>query len=152
MNDPAKWLKIQKQLEENHRAYRKNARHPDSGKASKLERLDGDDPLATAQAEKANPGRVRIRVTSVRSRLLDFDNLAEKYHVDCCRYAGLIPGDSPEEIDDEPTTQRKRRKGEEEHTEITITYPRAAIAWLPNKTHEHAHTWRLDGRDQRFAT
>jgi hypothetical protein len=34
-------------------------------------------------------------VTSLRRRLIDEDNLCEKYVVDCCRYAGLLPGDGP---------------------------------------------------------
>jgi hypothetical protein len=55
----------------------------------------------------------------VRRRLLDEDNLCEKYHVDCCRYAGLIPGDSPAEIQIQ-TRQRKAARGEEEHTQIDI--------------------------------
>ncbi len=37
-----------------------------------------------------------MRVTSHRLRLLDEDNLCEKFVVDCCRYAGLIPTDSPD--------------------------------------------------------
>ena len=60
-----------------------------------------------------------VRVTSVRSRLIDEDNLCEKYHVDCCRYAGLIPDDSPDLVRIE-TRQRKTLKGEEECTAIEV--------------------------------
>jgi len=76
-------------------------------------------PLAEGEAEKGNPDRVLIRVTSVRKRLLDEDNLAEKYHVDCCRYAGLVHSDEPGKTKIE-VSQRKARKGEEEHTQIEI--------------------------------
>ena len=91
-------------------------------KAAKLERNLGNGPLAKGEAEKGNPERVLIRVTSVRKRLIDEDNLAEKYHVDCCRYAGLIHGDEPSKTKIE-VCQRKAEKDEAEHTIIEITTP-----------------------------
>lgn len=73
-----------------------------------------------AQRPKAEDSkRFLVRVTSVRGRLIDEDNLCEKYIVDCCRYAGLLPGDSPAETKIE-VCQRKVSKGEEEHTLIEI--------------------------------
>ena len=93
-----------------------------AGKAAKLERNLGNGPLAKGEAEKGNPERVLVRVTSVRKRLIDEDNLAEKYHVDCCRYAGLIHGDEPSKTKIE-VCQRKAAKGEAEHTIIAITTP-----------------------------
>jgi hypothetical protein len=93
-----------------------------AGKAAKLERNLGNGPLAKSEAEKGNPERVLVRVTSVRKRLIDEDNLAEKYHVDCCRYAGLIHGDEPSKTKIE-VCQRKAAKGEAEHTIIAITTP-----------------------------
>lgn len=54
-------------------------------------------PLGTAPAEEGDSGRVLVRVTSYRRRLLDEDNLCEKYVVDCCRYAGLLHADTPAE-------------------------------------------------------
>jgi hypothetical protein len=78
--------------------------------------------LAKSEAEKGNPERVLVRVTSVRKRLIDEDNLAEKYHVDCCRYAGLIHGDEPSKTKIE-VCQRKAEKGEAEHTILEITTP-----------------------------
>jgi hypothetical protein len=92
------------------------------GKTAKLERNSGDGPLAKSEAEKGNPERVLVRVTSVRKRLIDEDNLAEKYHVDCCRYAGLIHADSPDQTKIE-VCQRKAAKDEAEHTIIEITAP-----------------------------
>jgi hypothetical protein len=75
--------------------------------------------LAAAQGEARNPGRFLVRVTSVRKRLLDEDNLVAKYHIDCCRYAGLIPGDDPASASIQ-VRQRKCAKGEEEHTVVEI--------------------------------
>ena len=93
-----------------------------AGKAAKLERNLGNGPLAKSEAEKGNSERVLVRVTSVRKRLIDEDNLAEKYHVDCCRYAGLIHGDEPSKTKIE-VCQRKAEKDEAEHTIIEITTP-----------------------------
>ena len=91
-----------------------------AGEAAKLERNSGNGPLAKGEAKKGNPERVLVRVTSVRKRLIDEDNLAEKYHVDCCRYAGLIHADSPDQTKIE-VCQRKAAKDEAEHTIIEIT-------------------------------
>lgn len=91
-----------------------------AGPAPVLEPDSGHEPLATGQVQKADPGMFLVRITSVRKRLLDEDNLCEKFHIDCLRYAGLLPDDDPAETRIQ-TTQRKTRKGEAEHTEITIT-------------------------------
>lgn len=72
-------------------------------------------------AEEEDTGRFLVRVTSVRTILVDEDNLCEKYVVDCCRYAGLIPEDSPGRTKIE-VAQRKAEKGEEPHTEVEIHY------------------------------
>ena len=79
----------------------------------------GDESLASDEVQKADTKRVSVRVTSVRKRLLDEDNLCEKYHVDCCRYAGLLSGDEPGKTSIK-ATQRKAGKGEKEHTIIEI--------------------------------
>jgi len=93
-----------------------------AGETAKLERNFRNGPLAKGETEKGNPERVLVRVTSIRRRLIDEDNLAEKYHVDCCRYAGLIHGDEPSKTKIE-VCQRKAKKGEAEHTIIEITTP-----------------------------
>ncbi len=66
-----------------------------SGKAPKLERDSRDGTLGQKPVQVPATRRFFIRLTAVRHRLLDEDNACEKYHVDCCRYAGLIPGDGP---------------------------------------------------------
>ena len=81
-------------------------------------------PRNGALAKKKAQGLIgpsfHVRVESVRNRLLDEDNLCEKFHVDLLRYAGVIPGDSPAEVSIE-TRQRKAEKGEEERVIITVT-------------------------------
>lgn len=91
----------------------------DSGQAAKLERRAGHESLATRKAQERNSERLLVRVVSIRKRLLDEDNLCEKYLVDCLRYIGAIPGDEPEKVKIE-TSQRKAEKGEQEQTLVEI--------------------------------
>lgn len=101
-----------------------NANHNtnDTGATAKLERIAGDEPLAASKGEKEASGRVHFKFVSVRKRLIDPDNVSVKWLLDCCRRIGLVAGDEHDKITLE-TTQRRANKGEEEHTEITITYP-----------------------------
>lgn len=77
--------------------------------------------VALGSASVQAPGRpsFRVSVCSIRTRLLDEDNLSEKYLVDQLRYFGLIPDDNPAQTTI-CSTQRKCGKGEPEHVEITI--------------------------------
>jgi hypothetical protein len=93
-----------------------------TGTTAAMERNPSDAPLEAKEVQGRTDGRFLVRVESIRKRLADEDGLCEKYVLDCCRYAGLIPDDSPELCKVE-TSQRKAAKGEEEHTQITITYP-----------------------------
>jgi hypothetical protein len=54
--------------------------------------------LAAAEGKANDAGRIRVVITSSRRRLIDPDNLCPKYFIDCLRYSGLIPDDSPEHI------------------------------------------------------
>ena len=102
--------KIRKQLEDD--------RHTsNAGKVAKLESDSCHAPLEAEEIQGQHSGRVLVRVTSRRKRLLDEDNLCEKYHVDLCRYAGVLSDDAPERTKIE-VGQTKCRKGEQE--EITI--------------------------------
>jgi hypothetical protein len=87
-----------------------------------VERSPRQRTLATPQIEKGHSRKCFVRVVSYRCRLLDEDNLCEKYHVDALRYAGLISADSPDLCRIE-TTQQKVAAKADERTEITITYP-----------------------------
>lgn len=90
-----------------------------AGTTPELERDSSDGSMGQSERKEAHPERVRVRFISVRKRLLDPDNLCEKYHLDCLRNSGAIAGDEPKKIILE-TTQRKTIKGEKEHTVIEI--------------------------------
>jgi len=85
-----------------------------------VERATGDESLATKQVEAGHSGKFVVRITSYRRRLLDEDNLAEKYHVDACRYAGILPSDAPDKTHIE-VRQEKVKLMSEERTEIELT-------------------------------
>lgn len=95
--------------------------HADDSKPSSavVERREPDAPRPKAPDDKRDATRFLVRVQSVRKRLLDEDRICEVAVVDCCRYAGIIPGDSPAQAHIE-TTQRKTVKGEAEHTIIEV--------------------------------
>jgi hypothetical protein len=80
----------------------------------------GNGPLETPQVKEVHSGRYVVRVRSYRTILLDEDNLAEKYHVDACRYAGLIPSDAPDHTRIE-VSQEKVTGKDQCRTEIEIT-------------------------------
>lgn len=90
-----------------------------SGTATVVERATKAESLAANKTEEKHSGRFLIRVTSRRRRLLDEDNLAEKFHVDCLRYSGIIPSDTPECAHIE-VSQEKISKGETEETVIEV--------------------------------
>lgn len=84
-----------------------------------VEHRHADEPVAAAPAQKEDSGKYLVRVTSYRRRLLDEDNLAEKFHVDACRYIGLLPSDAPAKCHI-ITTQEKVRTKQDERTELLI--------------------------------
>ena len=90
-----------------------------AGPAAVMERPACNGPLAARQGEEGSPGRVHIRVVSVRQRLLDPDNISPKWAIDCLRYCRAIRGDEPDKITLE-TTQRKAAKGEAERTIVEV--------------------------------
>ncbi len=98
---------------------RRKARAKGVGATPILERDPSDELLAKAQIQEAASSRVLVRITSVRKRLLDEDNLCEKFHVDCLRYFGVIRDDSAKTTKIE-TRQRKTEAGEPEHTLIEV--------------------------------
>ncbi len=87
--------------------------------AAVVESNPGHAPLVPEEVQRQPHARILVRVTSVRRRLLDEDNLCEKFHVDLCRYAGVIPDDAPELVKIE-VAQRKAQPQEEEHTLIEV--------------------------------
>ncbi len=89
---------------------------------SVMERNPLNGTLAKGQGEKSNAGRVHLCIVSIRKRLLDPDNLSPKWIIDCLRYASIIRGDEPDKITLQ-VEQRKCAKGEEESTQVWITFP-----------------------------
>lgn len=84
-----------------------------------MEHSTGNGSLAKKEKENQDTGVRVVRVTSYAVRLCDEDNLCEKYHVDSCRYAGLLPSDSPDKAHI-VTTQKKVDKKSQEKTLIEI--------------------------------
>jgi len=76
-----------------------------------------NEPLAKSGGKKENTGRIHIRLTARRKRLIDPDNLVFKYFIDCLRYAGAIPDDRAEDVTIE-TKQEKTRQKEETVIEL----------------------------------
>lgn len=66
----------------------------DSRPVAELESNPCDAPLEAEEVQRPVGKRFLVRITSIRKCLLDEDNLCEKYHVDLCRYAGIIPDDT----------------------------------------------------------
>jgi hypothetical protein len=90
-----------------------------TGKTPKLERTLGHGTLGEGQIQTTTGSRFLVCIASFRKRLLDQDNLAEKYHVDLCRYAGALPSDAPGSTQIE-TRQIKVGKGEAERVKIEV--------------------------------
>lgn len=84
-----------------------------------LERDPRPAPLGKGKAKKEAARKFLVRITDYRHRLIDEDNLCEKYVVDCCRYAGLLPGDSPGEAKIQ-VSQEKIGREESPRVEIEI--------------------------------
>jgi len=91
----------------------------DTGATPKPKRAPSDAAMGKAQVQAGVGPRFFIRVTSIRKRLLDEDNLVPKYHIDLLRYAGVVPDDAPGTCKIE-TRQRKAAKGEVEETIIEV--------------------------------
>lgn len=87
--------------------------------AAELEPDHGNGALGAIPVQRKTSGRFFVRVTSYRKRLLDEDNLCEKYHVDLCRYSGMLPQDSPGTAKIEVCQQKVGSK-EQERVQIEI--------------------------------
>jgi hypothetical protein len=57
---------------------------------------------------------MKPKFIKARPGLLDLDNLCEKYVVDCCRYAGILSGDSPSQAQIEVKQEKVSSKEPEE--------------------------------------
>ena len=86
---------------------------------AKLESNLGDATLGKVQVQTGTGQSFLVRVSSHRKRLLDIDNLCEKYVVDLCRHCGALPSDSPEQTQIE-VRQIKVGKGEPEKVVVEV--------------------------------
>lgn len=79
------------------------------------------EPLSKVEGKEGDPSRLLVCIESVRTRLLDTDNLygGAKFYCDFLRYCGAIPEDTEDQIELK-VTQRKVRKNEEEKTIIEV--------------------------------
>ncbi len=94
--------------------------HPDdTGPVAKLERDPRVRALAALPVQKGATGKVHVRITSNRKRLLDEDNCCCKFHIDLLRYAGIIPGDTPAQAKIE-IVQEKTEPGAGEYIKIEV--------------------------------
>ena len=84
-----------------------------------VERRADAKSVAPPRLQEANTERVIVRVLTVRKRLLDEDNLCEKFLVDAMRYCGFLADDRASTTKIE-VSQRKCEAGEEEHVVIEI--------------------------------
>ena len=89
------------------------------GKASELERRAFAGAVGALQIQAGLGKRHVVRITSIRRRLLDEDNLCEKFFIDLLRHAGAIPGDAPGQTKIE-VAQQKAGKGEPEEVRIEV--------------------------------
>lgn len=86
---------------------------------AELERRAQPRNVGKRQTQKGHSKRFLVRVTRCSRRLLDEDNIAAKFVVDCCRYSQLLDGDAPSQTKIE-ITQRKISKEEAEHVTVEI--------------------------------
>jgi hypothetical protein len=99
------------------RAYEQRRQAGNPGQAPKLESDSRDEPLAAKEVQRRTGEKLSVRITSFRKRLIDPDNLCEKFHLDLCRYAGAIPDDAPDCI----TLETRQEKAKFERVEIDIS-------------------------------
>lgn len=100
-------------------SYSQPSRADDTGQPAVTEQCPRAPASKAASSEKGNSAKFLVRITDVRKHLLDSDNLMCKFHVDCCRYAGLLPSDAPGTTTIQ-VEQRKARRGEPPYTQILI--------------------------------
>lgn len=87
--------------------------------SSQLEPNPGNGAVGEVQVQKPAGRRFLVRVKSYRKRLLDEDNLCEKYFVDLLRNSGVIPSDAPGQTKIE-VCQEKVGPKEPERTVIEV--------------------------------
>jgi hypothetical protein len=85
----------------------------------KLEPNPGSPPVVPTQGPALYSGRVHVRITVFRKRLVDPCNECSKWLVDCLRYFRILKDDRLSDIA-LSVAQEQARSKEEERTEIVI--------------------------------
>lgn len=116
------------------------AKAGDSGEVGDMESGSRHEPLHEKKLQIGCSGKPEVLITFYRRRLADYgeDNsraVSEKALVDSLVYAGLIQGDSGEEIRLKDGGQKKVGSNEEERTEVEIFYPEVSYdePWVKAK-------------------
>jgi len=78
-----------------------------------------NEPLAAPQGAGQDAGRVSVRYTCYRCRLIDPENVFTKWWGDCLRYAGFLKDDREQDIE-LTVRQVKVKTKAEERTEIEV--------------------------------
>lgn len=83
------------------------------------------EPLGSDEGKGPGENRTIVRILSLRTSLLDEDNLAGgcKYITDALRYSGVLRGDDPLQTALRWEQEKVPHKAQEE-TVIEITYPK----------------------------
>jgi hypothetical protein len=92
------------------------------GQVSILERSVGPKSIRPKDLTIPHSGRVFVRVKVFRQRLTDTGNDCWKYHLDACRYLGLLADDNDATIHLTEEPHEKVKTKEEERVEMTLTY------------------------------
>jgi len=116
-------------IEELTAVLKRNPHITSGGKTPVVEHRHADALPKPDEGKEIHDGLILIRLTSRRVRALDPDNVCEKHLIDCCRWAGLIPDDTPDKISIE-VRQEKVHRYKDEEIIVNITYRRDET---PNK-------------------
>lgn len=100
------------------------------GAMSLLESCAGPKSVRPKDLTVPNTGRCVVRVKVFRRRLTDTGNDCWKYHLDACRYLGLLADDNDATIRLEEEPHEKVESNEEERVEITLEYDGIDLADL----------------------
>ncbi len=103
---------------------REETLHKARGERAVSELESGPRPKSISPKELTipNSGRCAVSIKVYRRRLTDTGNDAWKYHLDACRYLGLLEDDNDAKIILTEEPHEKVETNEEERVEITLTY------------------------------
>lgn len=95
-----------------------------SGSVHNVESDSKDELEGSKRIQIKCSGKVVVRIKFYRHRLADYSRaISEKAYIDSLQFAGILRGDSEEEIRLVDEGQEKVDSKEEERTEIIVEYP-----------------------------